>query len=561
MYECPNCSGNLKFDIGRQQLFCGYCGTCVNPYSFHKERDAEETVLSFEDMGEGRGKRAPEYEVTVFTCPQCGGQIVSEDTTAATFCSFCGSAVILDSRISRERRPGYIIPFRKTEEDCREAYAKMMRRAFYAPKSLRDGSLVERFRGIYMPYWVYSFEKKGDIVFSGKRRRRRGDYVITDHYRIDCSIEQAYKGLAYDASASFSDDLSGAIAPFDLTQKKSFAPSFLSGFYADTNDVTQYVYRGEAENMAVDDSCDKLERSWVCRRYRVGEGQERSVLRNALRPDSAQAALVMLPVWFLAYRNGERVSYAVVNGQTGRAAADLPVDGKRYLLGSLLTALPIFLLLNLFFTITPTKILLIAICMAALCILISNVQINRIFARESGENDRGLASVQSPSVSGAQQGKKPRRVRRSMGTWGKVGLIILSFYGLMLIQAAALPLLLRHAYSGGGRKILLVLVFLVFGGAVLWLPGAFRRYSGRKKTFWGGHLKEKLPTLAKPAAGILAAVLIWIINPVSDWFYYIGACLCMGTVLWAIMDIIKQHNLLTTRRPPQFNRRGGDEGV
>ena len=560
MYECPNCSGNLKFDIGRQQLFCEYCGTCVDPYSFHREKDAEETVLSFEDMGMAGGK-TPEYEVTVFTCPQCGGQIVSEDTTAATFCSFCGSAVILDSRISRERRPGYIIPFRKTQGDCREAYAKMMRRALYAPKGLRDGSLVERFRGIYMPYWVYSFEKKGDIVFSGKRKRRRGDYVITDHYRLDCSVEPEYNGLAYDASASFSDDLSGAIAPFDLTQRQPFAPSFLSGFYADTNDVTQYVYREEAEKIAVDDSCGRLERSAVCRRYRAGEGWERNVLRNALRPDKAQATLVMLPVWFLACRNGERVSYAVVNGQTGRAAADLPVDGKRYLLGSLFTALPIFLLLNLFFTITPTKILLLAICVAALCILISNVQINRILARESGENDRGLASVQPAASPAAQQGRKPVRVRRKMGLCGKIGLFILSFFVLMMLQAVALPILIGYAYSGGNRRILLVLVFLVFGGVVFWLPGLFRQYSGRRKAFGGGHLREKLPTLAKPAAGILAAVLIWIFHPVSDWFYYIGACLCMGTVLWAILDIIEQHNLLTTRRPPQFNRRGGDEGV
>ncbi len=33
----------------------------------------------------------------------------------------------------------------------------------------------------------------------------------------------------------------------------------------------------------------------------------------------------------------------------------------------------------------------------------------------------------------------------------------------------------------------------------------------------------------------------------------------MGTVLWAIMDIIKQHNMLATRKLPQLNKRGGDE--
>lgn len=65
--------------------------------------------------------------------------------------------------------------------------------------------------------------------------------------------------------------------------------------------------------------------------------------------------------------------------------------------------------------------------------------------------------------------------------------------------------------------------------------------------------------MIKPFGGIVLAAVILIIDPVSDWFYYIGAFACMGTVLWAIMDIIKQHNMLATRKLPQLNKRGGDE--
>ena len=65
--------------------------------------------------------------------------------------------------------------------------------------------------------------------------------------------------------------------------------------------------------------------------------------------------------------------------------------------------------------------------------------------------------------------------------------------------------------------------------------------------------------LVKPFAGIVAAAMILVLNPVSDWIYYLGAFGCMCMVLWALMDIIKQHNMLTTRKLPQFNRRGGDE--
>ncbi len=33
MYECPNCGGNLKFDISSQLLKYDYCQTTKDPYS------------------------------------------------------------------------------------------------------------------------------------------------------------------------------------------------------------------------------------------------------------------------------------------------------------------------------------------------------------------------------------------------------------------------------------------------------------------------------------------------------------------------------------------------
>lgn len=42
MYECPNCGGNLKFDISSQQMACSYCDTHLDPYFVKKETDAVE---------------------------------------------------------------------------------------------------------------------------------------------------------------------------------------------------------------------------------------------------------------------------------------------------------------------------------------------------------------------------------------------------------------------------------------------------------------------------------------------------------------------------------------
>ena len=61
MYQCPGCGGRLVFDIPSQQLMCDHCSTKYDPYAISKEQDAEESQ---------------EYDVTVFKCPNCGGEIL-----------------------------------------------------------------------------------------------------------------------------------------------------------------------------------------------------------------------------------------------------------------------------------------------------------------------------------------------------------------------------------------------------------------------------------------------------------------------------------------------------
>lgn len=529
MYECPNCAGNLQFDIGCQQLLCRHCNTTVDPYSFNKEKDAEETT---------------EYQVTAFTCPQCGGEILSEDTTAATFCSFCGAATILDSRISKERRPARIIPFTKTKEDCKKAYMKMMRRAVFAPKELKKAEHIENFRGIYMPYWIYSFENKGEISFNGSRSHRRGDYLNTKYYTLQSQLDASYQGISYDASAAFSDNLSSAIAPFDLTQEKPFTPSFLSGFYADTSDVDNWVYQGEAQDMVLEDGFRYMSKNIVCKWYHVADKNEYS-LKNALRPGCTAQDLVMLPVWFLSYQNGDRVAYAVVNGQTGKAAADLPVDRKKYIIGSMLLALPIFFLLNLSFTVKPNILLWLSILLAFICGIISSVQMSRIRRKESGEDDRGLIYKRSKANGRMYYPDEGYRKKR---TGGPVGGILFTIFATILVSMILPLFLLAELARGGGGMVTGIIALLLFTG-ILMRP---------KIQNLGLSLKDIFSGLAKPAAVILFSLLILFIHPVSDLYYYGGAIAALCVVIWNLMDIIGRYNVLTTRKLPQFNRRGGD---
>ena len=129
MFACKNCGGNVIYDIASGQLACTYCHTLFDPYAYEeKTTDAE---------------IQKDFEATIFTCPQCGGEILSTDDTAAGFCSFCGASTVLYSRIEKEHRPAYIIPFTKTKEDCKKAYGKLMKKSIFAPKELKDPKYID----------------------------------------------------------------------------------------------------------------------------------------------------------------------------------------------------------------------------------------------------------------------------------------------------------------------------------------------------------------------------------------------------------------------------------
>lgn len=537
MYECPNCGGNLKFDIPSRQLACAFCGTHIDPYKIKKEEDAKETEY---------------FEATVFTCPQCGGEILSTDNEAAAFCSFCGASTILSSRLSKEKRPAYIIPFQKTKEDCKKAYERKMRHAFFVPDELKNPAFIDSFRGIYMPYWTYQLIQKGDISLRGTKVYRKGDYVITDYYDLKGELEAFYLGYSYDASSSFYDNISEALAPYDAKALMNFTPAFLSGFYADTADIDKNVYLEDAMELANKSTFQRLSKEKEFREYNPGT-QGRS-LTSALHTKCKSADSTMYPVWFLSYRNGDRVGYATVNGQTGKVVADMPVDPKRYLLSSLILAIPIFMALNLFFTVRPTVLLNISMLLSLIASVIYIAELKGIRRKEEWEGDKALAfkkelAKQKKDALTAEEWKKAeerekKRQKRAKSNQSSliVWIVLAVFFG---------PGILGVMIGAAGSR------FLLPAAAVLAAAGIIR--AGRKRLAAVSMEKKAAKGFYASAAAVTVGAFISFFNPVSDLYYYGGAILVFLAVMFQFVDIILKYNRLAMRRLPQFDKQGGDD--
>ena len=294
MYECPNCGGDLRFDIASQKLKCNHCESSFDPYEQEKQADA---VESTDD----------EYQVTVFTCPECGAEIESTNLSAAGFCSYCGGAVVFSSRVQKEKRPAKIIPFRVTKEDCRKSYLSMIKRTPYTPKELKDPKYLERFVGFYLPYWSFRSKTEREVHVDGVKRTRRGDYIYVDHYHLSGKLDASYDGVSYDASSSFDDGISQRIAPFSTKNMVDFAPSFLLGFYADTADVPVEIYQNEAYTTIAKDIVRRLLSSQGFQKGGIKvESSATAQIRNEIAGDISSERM-MFPIWFLTYRKSDRL--------------------------------------------------------------------------------------------------------------------------------------------------------------------------------------------------------------------------------------------------------------
>ena len=180
----------------------------------------------------------------------------------------------------------------------------------------------------------------------GSTTYRSGNYRCTDHYTLNFDLNAYYKGLSYDASSSFDDSISAGIAPYDVRGMKEFVPSILSGFYADTSDVDCNIYIEDAMSIADGDTLKQIELQHEFNGITPETPPTITGLNYIFGTQCQAIDSTLYPVWFMSYRKGDRVAYAVVNGQTGKVTADLPVDTSKYVLISLIAAILLFLLFN-----------------------------------------------------------------------------------------------------------------------------------------------------------------------------------------------------------------------
>lgn len=537
MIKCPSCGGELKFSPKDQEVVCPWCSSKFNP----KELKTDVKHASEHKSVDGTN-------ATGYTCSQCGATIMSFDDTVVTFCNYCDSQTLIESKMNMVN-PDIIIPFKKTKDECIQSYKNILNKALFTPKYMKEEMVFNKFRGIYMPYEVYKVGLHGDTTNKGsKYSHRAGDYIIYNDYTIYCHVDTEYDGISFDLSSNFYDEYSQAV-PFNYNEAEPFNYNYLIGYYADSLDVDDTIYGDDACDIANDDASYQLGKNRGFSKYGCPSPRVSTEVIEKRR--------ALFPVYFVSIKNktGDRIHYAVINGQTGKVAMDLPVNFVKYFIFSLILAIPVFILLYILPVITNKVSTIITIIASIIALIISVSQYKKIKARESFLNDEGKKTILLKSDDKEIQ----KELKDSVVT--KKNSPVLGVLGKTIIASIILPMfivLMMYLQESTNSNVFGYLGFVgvIFLLICLYTPS--KKAKAKKEVKAKVSFGEMISKNSLIIIAIIIPVLVLILNPVDDLFYYGASMVSLSLIVISFRRIILEHNILASRPLPQLNKRGGD---
>lgn len=323
-YKCPHCDGGLIFDPGIQKFHCEFC------QSDFTEQELQDTGARPASQTEQKEQKE-DGEAVVYGCPSCGAQIVTDATTAATYCYYCHNPVVLNGRLEGAWRPDYIIPFQMEKEQAVEQFLAYMGKKKFIPRAFFAKNQIEKITGVYFPYWMEDYDATADISAKASKVRTwttgSTQYTETKYYHVARQAHIHFEELFQSALSKNDRQLAQGVWPYSRESMQPFTPAFLPGFQAEKRDIEREQLESQVAAQ-VDGYAQNLMRGTISGYSGV------NVETHNTHIDACKWHYALLPVWVLTYQTKKgKTYYYTMNGQTGKICGFLPVDwGKLALL-------------------------------------------------------------------------------------------------------------------------------------------------------------------------------------------------------------------------------------
>lgn len=330
-YKCPCCDGAIEFDSSLQKMKCPFCDTEFEMETLVSYDEQLKTELgdnmNWDTTAGGEWQEGEADGLRVYSCKSCGGEIVGDDTTAATSCPFCGNPVVMMGQFSGALKPDYVIPFKYDKNAAIEALKKHYGGKRLLPKVFAQQNHIDEVKGVYVPVWLFDTDANANIRYKATKIRSWSDnsyrYTETSFYSVIRGGNIGFERVPVDGSSKMDDTLMESIEPFDFSGAVDFQTAYLAGYLADKYDVDSEQSVARA-NERIKKSTEDAFASTVQGYASVTTQASNISLQNGV------AKYALYPVWLLSTSwEGKQYTFAM-NGQTGKFVGDLPLDKKAY---------------------------------------------------------------------------------------------------------------------------------------------------------------------------------------------------------------------------------------
>lgn len=329
-YKCPACGGGLQFDPDSQKFKCEYCLSkfteveleAVNPMK-SEDRKAEPEEIQTEAAPEAQNAEG----LMAYSCPSCGAEVMTDETTAATFCYYCHNPVVLTGRLDGVYKPSRLIPFSITKKQAEEKFLEWTGKKWFVPKYFFSKKQIETITGVYFPHWIVDADMQASMNAEGRIistwRTGNTEYTKTKVYQVIREGEVHLEDVTRPALKKGNKELVDGIHPFDEKKIIPFSMGYLSGFQAEKRDIERTELESGV-NQEIINLTGTLLAGTAEGYVGINEKDARVNIKNAVWE------YVLFPVWTLTYkgRNGQ-IYYYAMNGDSGKMCGKLPVDYRK----------------------------------------------------------------------------------------------------------------------------------------------------------------------------------------------------------------------------------------
>lgn len=324
-FKCPNCDGELIFDPESGAYKCEYCDSRFTQEQLDAMKPASENEHAAGSM-DGSGGMDPAAAVdnaAVYHCPSCGAEIVTDATTAATYCYYCQNPVVLSGRLTGKYLPDKVVPFSIDRKKAEEMFLGYVGGKKFVPKAFFHKKQMDKLSGVYFPFWMYEAEYTGRMKADATKVRvwTSGDerYTETKYYQVTRAGQIQLQNLELNALNKANKKLVEGVLPYQLQGAKDFSMGYLSGFQAEKRDIESAQL-----SAAVRQETEQYARNLI--RESISGYDRVNVSDCAMKLKHESWSYVLLPIWTITYRgNDGKIYYYSLNGQTGKVCGELPI--------------------------------------------------------------------------------------------------------------------------------------------------------------------------------------------------------------------------------------------